>query len=183
MHIVQNITRCLILVPCYLRKMFLLLFLFLTCCAEKEEKLEFKSGEMSSVYASDKTAESAFDGHLNTNAHSNCNREGVKIWMRLSLSGLAVVTKVTVWPTHLTSSGYKLRFDGTKVYVRAHGGVERYCGAVTIPNDPDISSDIICENPIIGTEIVFRQQKEDGEEACIHVFEVEAYGFKIRNGK
>ena len=104
--------------------------------------------------------------------HSACNKKGVEIWMRLTLSKLEVVTKLTVWPTHLENTN-KWRFNGTKVYVEAPERGEVYCGDVTIPESDQTSSDIICEVPLVGNAVVFRLQKE--EFACIHVFEVEAY--------
>ena len=139
--------------------------------------MEFNSGEMSSVYGGS-TPGFAFDGDLTTMAHSDCNTGGGEIWMKLTLSNLAVVTKLTVWLSHL---GYwtKWRFSGTKVYVRLEEGEERYCGNVTIPTESgQTSSDVICGHPIIGNEVVFRQQMEYGSAACIHVYEVEAYGFE-----
>eukprot|EP00116_Pleurobrachia_bachei_P009220 sb/3469482/ len=70
--------------------------------------------------------------------------------------------------------------SGTKVYVRTLEGEEQYCGDVTIPTEPDqTSSNIICESPTIGNEVVFRLQKTVGDDACIHLFEVEAYGLTI----
>ena len=114
-------------------------------------------------------------------AHSHCNTDGNEIWMRLTLSKPAAVAGLTVWPTHLDYNS-KWRFHGTKVYVRVREGEERYCGDVTIPttDSGQTSSDIICGSFITGKEVVFRLQKNVGSLACIHLYEVEAYGFKIR---
>ena len=156
-----------------------LLFALLAGSGGDQRKLEFKSGDMSSVYE-ESSSEFVFDGDMDTRAHSICNKEGNEIWMKLVLFKESMVIGLTVWPTHLYNINWSKRFGGTKIYVGPEGA-ERYCGTVTIPTEADqTSSDIICESPILGKEVVFRQQKESGEAACIHVFEVEAYGYSLR---
>jgi len=117
-------------------------------------KIALKDAEMSSQWCCEHQgmmleAKNALDGKPNTMAHTAGGRGH---WWRAQFDGGArEVSKVSI-RNRLDCCGERLA--GTKVYIG-----EKLCGTVPENTTNGTVYDVVCSAPIVGTEVVIRQEE------------------------
>eukprot|EP00116_Pleurobrachia_bachei_P008369 sb/3468631/ len=159
----------------------LLLTLLLPALSSSDQKLFFSSAVFSSAL-SHLSATNAIDGDLSSTAHSVCNDKEQEIWMEMKLSNLALVTKVTIYPSHFTDQEKTYeRPDGAKIFQVTPEGTEVFCGSY----HPDWDTkpeyyEIPCrQQDVLSVGLMIRLTKTGA--ACLHFMEIQAYGSIVSN--
>eukprot|EP00116_Pleurobrachia_bachei_P013507 sb/3473769/ len=114
----------------------------------------------------------AIDGnHGGIMAHSNCNDKGKEIWLKLWFRRPVWIDHITIYPSHTANYNY-YRFQGARLYIE-HSGLERYCDTLTL-DTWKTSHELSCGVPL--GEVVVLRLTRNNKDACIHVYEIEAFG-------
>ena len=132
----------------------------------------------SSLYA-DKTADLAFDRHLNTNAHTLCSFNVEEtIWFNMTFGTLECFEEIVLIQAAMDDG--RLRMDDTKVLVvNSTSGEEYLCGMLKTREGETIE-DQTYKIPCSGTcgdevKLTLKSQGQD-HGACIHVKEIYVFG-------